>query len=150
MSRRWRQKHSKTLVAASPEEAGNAVAKSNTEDMFFTAAFPGPREIRFLDSQNYVSSHSGVGDIEDNVDWEVGGIPGMTKAVYSTGVVESTNVDAHDFDGAQAIIRRMPDTNFGDVGTADYNSQLAFLYAMSEADIYFPNETSQSDLILGV
>ncbi len=153
MSARFRRKRQALLVAATPADAGNDQAWSGELDMQYPTPadlFPGPREHRVTDAMNGPEFTLAQMSIHDNIDWEVGGNPGATKNAYSTGVVDPSNVDAHDYDGGQAIVRRMRDTNFGDVGTADYNSTLALVFQMSEADQYFPNETSQADLILGV
>lgn len=83
------------------------------------ALFPGPRETRFLDSQNRSTFTFDPGDIQDRIDWAVGGVPGMTKFVGSMGVTSPYTVDAHDFRGMSQIVRRMPDTNYGPVKTSE-------------------------------
>lgn len=131
--------------------SGQAQAMSGEMDLDYGAAFPGPRERRFVDAQNVQMRFiNPVMSVRDNVDWAVGGIPGMTKFVGSEGVTDPQTVDAHDFRGEMAIIRRLPDTNYGPVGTADHNSLLSLLYAMQESSHYFPNETSQRDVIKAV
>ena len=111
------------------------------------------------DSRNVPVPHAGVVTIKDALDYEIretyGGpyIQGgqaLTHAMFSTGVVEPTNVDAHYLDGSQAIIRRMADTNFGPVATSDHNSLLSLLHSMQESSAYYPNEASQLNVIQSV
>ncbi len=130
--------------------SGNELAMSN-EIGEYPAMFTGPRETVFSDADNYVMTNSGVIDsIRDDVQWDVGGIQGQTKNVGSTGVTDPQTVDAHSFTGEMAVIRRMPDTNYGPVKTADSNSLLSLLYQMTESNHYFPNEVSQADIIKAV
>ncbi len=131
--------------------SGNEQPMGGELDMEYPPQFPGPRERRFVDAQNSVMVPTTVTEsIRDNVEWDVGGIPGETKNVGSTGVTDPQTVDAHSFTGEMAVIRRMPDTNYGPVKTADSNSLLSLLYAMSESNHYFPNEVSQADIIKAV
>lgn len=138
--------------------SGNEEAMSNDIDGYigeltgYSPSFPGPREVRILDSENVDMPTGGIAidSIRDNVNWDIGGVPGMTKNVGSTGVTDPQTVDQHNFVGEMAVIRRMPDTNFGPVKTADSNSLLSLLYAMQESNHYFPNEVSQADIIKAV
>lgn len=133
---------------------GNMEAWSGEEDLDYSASFPGPRETRYADSANWGSSiPTRNPDVRDYVDWAAGGIPGYTKCVGSVGVTDPQTVDAHDFVGQMAVIRRMPDTNYGPASgetTAGYNSLLQMLYAMSEGNQFYPNEVSQADVIKAV
>lgn len=141
---------------------GNEQAWSTTEFSFEDYAevhfpgqfaFPGPKEEFDADSENKRGWTTGkLGFIAHNdVDVEVDGAPGDTKYVGSyIGPVEPTTVDAHNFTGAQAIVRRLPDTNYGPVATSDHNSLLSILYAMQESNAFYPNETSQIDLVKSV
>lgn len=131
---------------------GNMEAWSGEEDLDFPTDFPGPREDRFVDAENYVpfGPDYAIDSIRDNVQWDIGGIIGQTKNVGSTGVTDPQTVDAHSFTGQMAVIRRMPDTNYGPVKTSDHNSLLSLLYAMQEGSHYFPNEASQIDVIKAV
>lgn len=137
---------------------GNEEAMSNEIDGYvgeetgYGPQYPGPREVRLLDSQNHTmfTDTIAIDSIRDNVEWDIGGVVGETKSVGSIGVTSPQNVDAHDFQGEMAVVRRMPDTNFGPVKTADHNSTLALLYAMQETNSYFPNEVSQADIIKAV
>lgn len=130
--------------------SGQMQAWSGEIDLDYTAPYPGPREDRTVDAANYSTGTFDPGTIRDNVDWSIGGIPGLTKSVGSVGVTDPQTVDAHDFRGQMAVVRRMADTNYGPVKTADHNSILSLLYQMAETNSYFPNEVSQADLIRAV
>lgn len=136
--------------------SGNMEAWSSDQDLDYGAAFPGPRETRYLDSQNhqYFGSDYAIDSVDGRVgvqpQWDVDGIVGQTKFVGSSGVTDPQTVDAHNFLGEMAVIRRMPDTNYGPVKTNDHNSLLSLLYAMQESAHYFPNEVSQADIIKAV
>lgn len=133
------------------EPTGNEVSMSGEWDTDYgDGAYPVVLEKRFVDAQNTQAFSMAAGDIQDKVDWEVGGKPGMTKGVWGERVVNPYNVDAHDFNGQQAIVRRMADTNYGPVGTADHNSLLGILYEAQETNRYFPSEVSQADIIKAV
>jgi hypothetical protein len=133
-----------------PLMTGNELALTK-EDLAFNyePGYPGPRELRHVDAANY-STFMFDPNIHDNVDWAVGGIPGQTKFVGSTGVTDSKTIDQHEFQGQMAVVRRMPDTNYGPVTTSDHNSLLSLLYMMQESSHYFPNEVSQADIIRSV
>jgi len=148
MSQRWREKQHVLPY----DTTGNEQAWSTEGDEWDEESeFPGPKETIFVDAQNTVSyAHAPVGDIQDMIDWEIGGLAGATKGAYSLGVVESTNVDAHDFNGQMQTVRRPADTNWGPVATNDHNSLLSLLYSMQESAHYFPNEVSEADLIKAV
>lgn len=151
MSARWRASRRQRLEALPYEETGNEVSVSGEWDtQYDDPAYPVYLEKRFVDAANGPIPTFAVGDIQDKVDWEIGGKPGDTKGVYGLGVVSPYNVDAHDFQGQQAIIRRMADTNYGPVATEDHNSMLALLYDMQETNRYFPSEVSQIDVIKAV
>lgn len=151
MSARWRKR--KALESLPYETTGNAPAMGGDLDSEFSdqLGYAVADETFFPDAANTTEFSSGpVGNIDDRIDYEIGGKPGDTKAVYGMGVVSPYNVDAHDYDGGQAIIRRMPDGNYGPVGAGDYNSMLGLLYAMQETSYYYPNEQSQADIIKAV
>lgn len=134
--------------------SGNMEAWSGETDLEFNymPGFPGPRETRIVDADNYnqrtFTYDPGV--IRDRVDWAEGGVAGFTKSVGSIGVTDPKTIDAHDFQGQMAVVRRMPDTNYGPVATSDHNSILSLLYMMQESSHYFPNEVSQADVIRSV
>jgi hypothetical protein len=87
-----------------------------------------------------------------NVEWDATGVRGFTKSVGSIGVTDPQTVETHTWDrpGEMAVIRRMPDTNYGPVKTSDHNSLLSLLYAMQETASFFPNDISQVDVIRAV
>jgi hypothetical protein len=133
--------------------SGNEYAMGGETDLDYGAAFPGPRETRFVDAANRTMplQQLAVGDIEDAVEWDIGGVSGATKFVGSEGVTDPATVDAHSFLGEMAVIRRMPDTNYGPVaGGEDNNALLSLLYSMQETNHFFPNEVSQADIIKAV
>lgn len=130
--------------------SGQMEAWSGEVDMQYGADYPGPREDRTVDAANHATFAYDPGTIRDQVDWAIGGVPGLTKGVGSTGVTDPQTVDAHNFRGQMAVVRRMPDTNYGPVKTADHNSILALIYQMAETNAYLPNEVSQADLIRAV
>jgi hypothetical protein len=86
------------------------------------------------------------------VEWDATGVRGFTKSVGSIGVTDPQTVETHTWDrpGEMAVIRRMPDTNYGPVKTSDHNSLLSLLYAMQETASFFPNDISQVDVIRAV
>ena len=129
------------------------------DSLGWEASFPGPRETRILDSTNL--DHRLDTSLEmvptmlqtrDMVEWDAGGVAGYTKAVGSIGVTDPQTVETHTWDrqGQMAVVRRMPDTNYGPVKTSDHNSLLALLYATQETANFFPNEISQIDVIRAV
>jgi hypothetical protein len=130
--------------------SGNEMALTK-EDLEFNyePGYPGPREIRVVDAANS-QTFAFAPYNHDNVQWDVGGVAGDTKFVGSTGVTDPQTVDRHDFAGQMAVVRRMPETNYGPVKTSDHNSMLALLYKMQESSHYFPNEISQADVIRSV
>jgi hypothetical protein len=134
------------------EPTGNEQAWSGELDwQYDDSTYPGFYTEDFhSDAQNYPTFVHPVGTIRDDIDWEIGGLPGLTKWVGTTGVVESSNVDAHDFTGEMAYVRRHNVDMSGPVGSDDYNSLLALLYATQESNAFFPNEVSQADMIRGV
>jgi len=132
---------------------GNPQAVSTEWDLDMPQSITGsPREERSDQMNNfaYPIAVASDPDAHDYVDWAVGGVPGYVKSVGSVGVTDSKNVDRHDFQGQMAVIRRMPDTNYGPVKTSDHNSILGMLYAMQETNHFFPNEVSQADVIRAV
>lgn len=155
MSKAWRDRQAAMHAMVGYETSGNdGVAGGTYNDGgdgpndIGDPEMPGPRETYIPDAANHVSYQPGkVGVIRDPVDWEAGGEPGMTKFIGQFGPVESTNVDAHNLNGAMAVVRRMEDTNYGPVGAEQYTGILATLYAMQESNAYFPNEVSQADII---
>jgi len=153
MSYKRRMKHKAMLHEWYDSPSGNEEAMSTAEDLAFNyePGFPGPREIRTVDAQNFRHSLETFDpDIHDYVDWAAGGVPGFTKTVGSVGVTDPATVDRHDFIGQMAVVRRFPDTNYGPVKTSDHNSILSLLYAMQESSHYFPNEVSQRDILKAV
>lgn len=135
--------------------SGNMEAWSGEEDsLYYDASFPGPRETRILDSDNYRMgmAEATLAHTPDTVEWDIGGIRGDTKTVGSVGVTDPQTVETHTWDrpGEMAVIRRLPDTNYGPVGTSDHNSLLSLLYAMQETAAFFPNDVSQIDVIRAV
>lgn len=132
--------------------SGNMEAWSTDEDSFYPPMFPGTiREEVFTDADNYRMQFPTLNDdFRDHVDWAVGGIPGETKNVGSTGVVTPYGVDAHDFRGEMAVIRRYAPSMEGPTGGTDHNGLLSLLYAMQESSAYFPNDVSQVDVIKAV
>lgn len=154
MSAKWRRERALQAVAATEQEAGNWEGQGGELDLMYPPGFPGPKEIRMVDASNAVTFNTearGVGIIKDYVDWEVGGQPGATKNVGSTGVVDPHTVDQHNFYGEMAIVRRQPDVNrAGPVGTADHNSLLAQLWLMQQTSQFYPQEAAQVDLIRAV
>lgn len=144
---RWWQKVGQYDYDASGDEDAQS---GEWDSQFDDAGYPGPIEHFVPDAANYPSPHGGVVTIKDFIDYEIGGLPGDTKMVYATGVVEPTNVDAHNLSGGMVVVRRMADTNYGPVATSDHNSLLSLLYAMQESTAFFPNETSQIDMVKSV
>jgi len=151
MSRAWRNRQKERMEELPYEPTGNEVSMSGEWDTDYgDQAYPVYLEERFVDAQNGPTFVFAAGNIQDVVDWEVGGRPGDTKGVWGEGVVNPYNVDAHDYQGQQAVIRRIsPDMN-GPVSTADHNSMLGLLYEMQETNRYFPSEVSQADIIKAV
>lgn len=147
---RQRQHEAEHLERNSESEGRTPVVSFSEMDSMYSPSFPGPREDYTPDAANYVTYGAPVGNIRDQVDWEIGGQPGMTKFVGSTGVVGRNSYDAFDFMGEQAVVRRMADTNYGPVTGSDYNALLATLYVYQEANQYFPNEAAQGDVIKAV
>lgn len=130
--------------------SGNEQALSEI-DLNYEASYPGPRETRLLDASNWNrSTFMYDPDVRDRVDWAATGVAGFTKSVGSMGVTDPSTVDRHDYQGQMAVVRRMPDTNYGPVVTSDHNSMLSLLYAMQESTHYFPNDISQADIIKSV
>ena len=82
---------------------------------------------------------------------EDGGASGIVDALpYSTGVVSSDLVENFWLDGRQALIRRKRNpSDTGPVGTSDPNAILSIVFAQ-QANQYFPNESSQGDLVKAV
>ena len=120
-------------------------------DLSYEASYPGPRETRIVDAENW--NHPTFmydPNAHDYVNWATGGIAGHTKIVGSMGVTDPKTIDAHDFAGMMAVVRRMPDTNYGPVGQDTHNAMLSLIYAMQESSHYFPNEISQQDVIKSV
>lgn len=155
MSKAWRERQLAAIAAIGYEPTGNDQAWSGELDtQYDDVRYPGDAgrgKETHPDSANHISYvHGPSGSIRNPVDYEVGGVPGMTKFIGMVGPVESTNVDAHDFRGQSAIIRRFADTNYGPVGAENYTGILATLYAMQETNAYFPNEVSQVDLIKAI
>lgn len=154
MSSKWRRRqrdHNAEHQEITPESVGREPRVSFAEmDSQYGASYPGPREDYTPDSANYTIDSSAVGVIRDQIDWEVGGQPGMTKFVGSTGVVGRNSYDQFDFSGEQTVVRRAADTNYGPVTGTDYNALLATLYVYQEANQYFPNEAAQGDVIKAV
>ena len=133
--------------------SGNEIGMGGEIDSSgYSASYPGPRETRILDADNYRMPDFAIDKITDNVKWDATGVPGDTKIVGSMGVTDPQTVETHTWDrpGQMAVVRRMPDTNYGPVGTADHNSLLPLLYAMQETAAYYPNDISQIDIIKAV
>lgn len=150
--RRKAQIHQAQMHEYYDAPSGNEMALTETDSLGYDPAYPGPREGRILDADNWNHSVPTYDpQIRDNVDWAAGGEPGHTKAVGSVGVTDPQNVDTHDFRGYTAVIRRMPDTNYGPVkGGQDHNSLLSLLYSMQESNAFFPGDIAQQDIIKGV
>lgn len=134
--------------------SGNEQALSK-EDLWFNyqPGFPGPREVRLYSEYREPIGVLAVNPIiHDDIDWTTGGLYGQQMVVGSTGVTDPQTVDTHDFHGYMAVIRRMPDSKYGQgpVATSDHNSLLSLLYAMQESSHYFPNDVSQMDVIKAV
>lgn len=112
--------------------------------------FPGQTELFHAGANAQPLSFGPVGDIQDRIDWEIGGVSGeVDNFPWSLGVVSSDLVENFELDGRQAIIRRMDDNNYGPVGTSDHNMLLAMSYAQ-QINQFYPNEQSQYDLIRAV
>lgn len=112
--------------------------------------FPGPVEYFHTGADATPYTYTPVGVIRDNIDWEIGGESGDANGyLWSTGVVDPNTVENFDLTGQQQIIRRMADTNYGPVATADHNALLAMAYAQ-QMNQFYPSEESQYDLIRGV
>lgn len=151
MSRAWRNRQKERMEELPYEPTGNEVSASGEWDTDYgDQAYPVYLEKRFVDAQNGPTFAFAAGNIQDDINWEVGGKPGNTKAVYGEGVVNPYNVDAHDFRGQQAVIRRISPDMSGPVGTPDHNAMLGILYEMQETNRYFPSEVSQADIIKAV
>jgi len=139
---------------------GDENAESGKWDsQYDDAGYPGPLEHFTPDADNYAVGHSGVGSIKNLIQYEqsepysgpyIQGGLALTMNVGSTGVVDPSNVDAHNLDGGQAIIRRFAEDSYGPVATSDHNSLLSLLYAMQETASYLPNESSQIDMVRAV
>lgn len=153
---RKRQRRQRPTRIPMPHEfyetpSGNGVAWGGEINGLIGPGFPGPRVTDLLQSQNYQHYGSPVGDISNRFDQEVGGIPGDTKFNGSMGVTDPQTVDAHNFQGQMATVRRMPDWHDGPVaGGTDYNALLPVLFAMQETARYYPQEVVQADLIKAV
>lgn len=155
MSKAWRDRQ---IVDYEP--TGNEQAWSGELDsQYLDSDYPGPKENYHADSENVSGFSHAVVTIKDALQYEqsesysapyIQGYPALTMSVGSTGVVDSSNVDAHYFDGGSAVIRRMHVDMSGPVATSDHNSLLGILYAMQESNAYFPNEVSQVDMIRAV
>ena len=133
--------------------SGNEEALGGDIDSIgYSPSYPGARETRLLDADNVVMPDYAIDKITDMVKWDAEGIPGQTKIVGSMGVTDPQTVETHTWDrpGEMAVIRRMPDTNYGPVKTSDHNSLLSLLYAMQETAAYYPNDISQIDVIKAV
>jgi hypothetical protein len=129
--------------AMEPLEGGSMVE--------YGVAFPVQREeYRPMADVDYLHP-TPVGDIHDEIDWEIGGVRGEINPVYSLGVVDSNTVENFWLDGRQQIVRRQgnPSQASGPVGTSDHNTLLGLAYAQ-QVNQYYPNERSQYDMIQAV
>jgi hypothetical protein len=148
---RKRQGRSAVLHEFYETPSGNGEAWGGDVDTGFSPAFPGPRPVDMLQSQNHQHFGEPVGVIRNPIDYEVGGMPGATKFNGTMGVTDPQTVDAHNFQGQYAEIRRLPDWHDGPVaGGQDHNALLPILYAMQQTARYYPQEVVQADLIKAV
>lgn len=117
---------------------------------------PGEREDFHAEFQNAHESEltpNAAPVIRDNVDWQIGGQSGLVdRFPYSLhGPVSSDAVEDFALTGEQIYLRRESEQRqmYGPVGTSDSSAMLALAYAQMQNQ-YYPNETSQADLVVSV
>lgn len=116
----------------------------------YDPGYPVQTEIYHPMADDFKPMPTPIGDIHDNIDWEVGGQRGAINPVFSLGVVSSDLVENFWLDGRQQIVRRGANpSRFGPVGTADHNALLGLAWAQ-QVNQYYPNEASQYDVIQAV
>jgi hypothetical protein len=117
---------------------------------------PGGREDFHAEFENAVESELAPNAspvIRDDIDWQVGGQAGVVNRFpYSThGPVSSDGVENFSLTGEQIYLRRETEQRqlYGPVGTSDSSALLALAYAQMQNQ-YYPNESSQIDLVMSV
>lgn len=123
-----------------------------TTPMDYMQSLPGPRSDWHPETGGVGFSTLGAGDMDDHIDYEIGGQSGaIDNTAYAiNGPVTSDGMENFWLSGETAIIRRGRNpADHGPVGTSDSNALLSVIYDQL-ANQYYPNEASQADLVRSV